>query len=98
MKKFLALLMLISLVAPAGADDFSICRRWVDENGFERVRCDKKLPPYITFASPVGKRERSLKDLEIREEPPGSGNYVIFNSVDHSYTFCSKFGDGITCR
>lgn len=97
MKNFLALLMFIGLVAPAEADDFSICRRWVDENGFERVRCDKENP-YIRFSTTFDKREPSVKDLEIRESPPGSGNFVIFNSRDHSYTFCSKQGDRISCN
>ena len=89
--------MFIGLIAPAGADDFSICRRWVDEAGFERVRCDK-THPYIKFGSTFDKREPSVKDLDIRENPPGSGNFVIFNSIDRSYTFCSKQGDRITCN
>ena len=77
------------------------CRRRVLEirctNGDSRVRCDK-TNPYIKFGSTFDKREPSVKDLDIRENPPGSGNFVIFYSRDHSYTFCSKQGDRISCN
>lgn len=94
MKKIFVALLLALLASAANA---SLCTRWIDTNGFERVRCDK-TNPYVRFSSPVEKREATAKDLEFRQGQPGSGSFVIFNSVDRSYTFCSKQGDRVTCN
>ena len=94
MKKFLALLMLVALAIPAEADEFSVCKRWVDERGFSMVECDLSKMP--TSMPPL--KKKPVESVTIT--PIDSmGDFRIHDHTNGIVKLCHKGLSGrIDCR
>lgn len=96
MKKIFALLILAALAVPANADEFSVCKRWVDEKGFEMVECDlSKLPSSM----PPLKREYKTP-TSVTVTPINSvGSFTIHDHTNDITRLCYKSLSGrVDCR
>ena len=89
MKKILVFLTLALVAVSANA---FTCKRWIDENGFERVKCDHSnaMVESPTQAKPMA----SIEDLVIDGPKDATGQFRIHNRANGTTKSCVKMHGG----
>ena len=93
MKRIWAFFVLAFAVAPAIAG--GPCKRWIDAEGFERVRCDPNAPVAIPLTGVAEKTKYTREDIRVYS--PDTHQFSVYDRETKVIKHCRKNNGWVDC-